>query len=162
MSSQPKRHQNRKSNSKICLVSFNLQYAFIVLHTQNASFFLSFLIRATINLIFESRSNENATNKKILWSFTSHQLPVVVYHRLRCRFFSLLYNFSLTISSICSFSTRTAITCHTWFLFSFHFACAARRPRSFIYEHDFIKQNNNNVCLNQTNKRALAHNQRIH
>lgn len=83
--------KNRTSNSKMCLVSFNLQYAFIVLHTKCVCF--SLLFRYSCHYQFDIWIEEQwkrNKQKKMLWSYTTHQLPVVVYHQLRCRFFPSL------------------------------------------------------------------------
>lgn len=101
MISQPKRHQNRKSNSKMWLVSLNLQCAFIVLHTKCV--FFSLLFRSSCHYQFdiwiEEQWKRNKQNKKCC--DRSRRINCQLLFIISCvAVFFFLFNFALTISSI--------------------------------------------------------------
>lgn len=102
-----------------------------------------------------------------MWSFASHQLPVVhllsplniLFVTLGCGWALLSRIFSniLSISNVARLIHMVYDSFSVLFFSSVHLSLEALAPAVtilVIYEHDFIKQNNNNnvcfVCIQQT------------
>lgn len=147
MISQPKRHQNRTSNRNFLpqFLLFTIYfYCFIGTYKKfSCSLFIS------LSILFIHIWIQHNERKKKYCCDRSRRINCQLLFIIAVFFSPFAHNFQYTLSC-----ARSARLLHMVFVASFF--SLVWRPRYFIYEHDFIKQNNNNVCLSLTNKHIMS------